>query len=69
LKGADSMKQDRLKSKVVWFAIVGAIMQILVTVGVLDDVDVQYINEVIFAIGSLLVYFGVLNNPTDKNNF
>ena len=63
------MKQDRLKSKVVWFAIVGAIMQILVTVGVLDDVDVQYINEVIFAIGSLLVYFGVLNNPTDKNNF
>ena len=63
------MKQNRLSSKVVWLSIVGAILQILVTLGVLNDLDVQYINEVVFAVGSLLVYFGVLNNPTDKNNF
>lgn len=62
-------EQNRLKSKVVWLSIVGAIMQVLTILGVLNETDVQYINEVVFAVGSILVYFGVLNNPKDPNNF
>lgn len=60
------MKQERLKSKVVWVA---ALAQVLLIVGMfvpqLTD-EVKIVGSVIIEIATL---FGVLNNPTDSERF
>lgn len=64
-------KQNRLKSKVVWVSVVSLVLLILNTAGVFDKIGMSETSVKIIAdsILSILVLFGVLNNPTEGNNF
>lgn len=61
--------QNRLKSKVVWAAIVGQVLAILLALGVIDAGMGETINTVFASVLQLLVAFGILNNPTDNAAF
>lgn len=63
------MDQNRLTSKVVWLAVVAQIVSLLIVLGVIDTGMGNAVNAVATSICELLVLFGVLNNPTDKDNF
>lgn len=58
--------QNRLKSAVVWTAILGQVILILALFHpeLTDKVKILFT-----AVIEILTLFGVLNNPTDKNNF
>lgn len=58
--------QNRWKSKVVWLAVLA---QILVIVGLFVPGIAESIKIVGTAIIEILTLFGILNNPTDKDNF
>ena len=60
------VKQKRLTSKVVWLAVLA---QALLIVGLyLPDISDQ-VKIVGTAVIEILTLFGVLNNPTDQENF
>lgn len=63
------VEQNRLKSPVVWAAVVAQVLAILLTLGVIDTGMSETINQIMSGVLQLLVIFGVLNNPTDKANF
>lgn len=58
--------QERWKSKVVWLAVLA---QILIIIGVFVPGIAEPIKIVGTAIIEILTVVGILNNPTDKNNF
>lgn len=58
--------QNRWKSKVVWLAVLA---QVLVIVGLFVPGITEPIKIVGTAIIEILTLFGILNNPTDKDNF
>ena len=63
--------KERLKSWVVWTDILAAVFIILNHTGVLAHIGITA-NEwgiLVDAVGSLLIAFGVLNNPTDRDHF
>jgi len=62
---------NRLKSKVVWISIASLVMLIFGELGLFQKMDITQdtFKIVIESILSLLVLFGVLNNPTDSENF
>lgn len=61
--------QNRFKSKVVWAAIAAQVVSLLVTLGVIDTGMSDALNAVAVSVLELLVAFGILNSPTDKDNF
>ncbi|HPS80252.1 MAG TPA: hypothetical protein PLP25_00150 [Candidatus Limiplasma sp.] len=61
--------KERLKSPVTLAAVVGQIVTILLMVGAISTGAGDTVNNVAAGVIQLLVLFGVLNNPTDKNNF
>ena len=63
--------KSRLKSWAVWLSILGAVGVILNALGLLDEwgITSDGWQTMITAVGSILVGFGILNNPTDKQNF
>lgn len=63
------MDQNRLKSKVVWLAVVAQIVGLLIVLGVIDTGMGDAFKAVAGSVCELLVLFGVLNNPTDRDNF
>ena len=63
------MQQNRFKSKVVWAAIAAQVITLLVTVGVIDTGLSAVLEAVVLSVLELLVAFGILNNPSDKENF
>jgi uncharacterized membrane protein len=60
---------NRFKSKVVWLAVLAQVVVILQLTGVLEVSQIDIVNGVATAIIQTLVLFGILNNPTDKENF
>lgn len=58
--------QERWKSKVVWLAVLA---QVLIIVGLFVPGVAEPIKIVGTAIIEILTLFGILNNPTDKENF
>lgn len=60
------IKQNRFKSPVLWGAIVAQVLAVFVTLGVLDPLQSEAINEVVIGVLQLLAVFGILNNPTNK---
>lgn len=58
---------ERLKSPVVISNIVGAVAMVLINLGIIDTGDT--IQTVANAAISILIAVGVLNNPTDKENW
>lgn len=63
------MDQNRLKSPVVWAAVVAQFLTILLTLNVIDTGFSEAANAVAAGILQLLTIFGVLNNPTDAGGF
>lgn len=61
--------QNRMMSKVVWLAIIAQLVGLLITLGVIDTGLGEAVNAAAGSICELLVLFGVLNNPTDKEGF
>lgn len=64
------MKQNRLKSPVLWGAAAGVILLALEHFGLSGSVqEGSQLAELIFkAVCAILAIFGVVNNPTDKTN-
>lgn len=63
--------QNRLKSKVVWVSIASLVLMILKNYNLLEEINLtaDSYNEIIDSIISVLVLFGILNNPTKNNSF
>ena len=61
--------QKRINSPVVWAAIAAQVLAILVTLGVIDMGQSDAINAIVTAVLELFVVFGVLNNPTNREEF
>jgi len=58
--------KERLTSKVVWLAVLS---QILLIVVLFKPEIADYIKIIATSIIEILTLFGVLNNPSDKENF
>lgn len=63
------MEQNRIKSPVLWAALVAQVLSILVLLDVLAPTQSETINQVVAAVLQMLVAFGVLNNPENKTGF
>ncbi len=63
--------KERLKSWAVWVSVLGAVGVILNAFGVFEriGIDSTIFDMVVNAAGSILIAFGILNNPTDKECF
>lgn len=69
IKGDKIMeKQNRLKSWALWASAAGLVFLLLTKVFGLN-IDIQLWDEVLTALGTILVGFGILNNPTNKSGF
>ena len=60
------MKQERLKSKIVWMSVLA---QVLLIVGLLVPQIADEVKLVGGVVIEVLTLVGILNNPTDKANF
>jgi len=63
--------QSRWRSWAVWASVLGAVGLALQAMGVLEawGLDAAEWEAVVAALGTILVTFGILNNPTDKGHF
>lgn len=63
--------QPRLKSWAVWVSVLGAVWTILNAFGLPAKWGIEEgtFKTVVDAVGVILIGFGILNNPTDRNNF
>lgn len=66
-----SMKQNRFRSWALWLSVAGAIWVILSAFGLPQKWGIEEgtFKVVLDAIGTILIGFGICNNPTDKENF
>ena len=64
-------KQNRFRSWAVWLSALGALWIILSAFGLPQKWGItnETFETVLNAVGTILVGFGILNNPTDKENF
>lgn len=64
-------EQNRLKSWAVWLSAAGALWVILSAFGLPEKIGItsEMWNDVLNALGSILVGFGILNDPTNKEHF
>ena len=65
------MTQNRFRSPVFWSAVVAQILSLGQITGIWAKygVDTGMIGDVVAGVLQLFVLFGVLNNPTNKENF
>lgn len=63
------MDQNRLKSPVLWAALVAQILSILVLLEVIVPTQSETINAVVGSVLQMLTAFGVLNNPVTPDRF
>ena len=63
--------KERLKSWAVWLSVLGAVGVILNSTGVFDKIGItsQSFDVIVNAVGTILIGFGILNNPTSKDCF
>lgn len=61
--------RNRLKSKVVWISIVSTVLLIFNQFGILDNSQLEILKNATDVVLSVLVVFGILNNPTTKDKF
>ena len=64
-------KQNRFRSWAVWLSAIGALWVILSAFGLPQKWGItdETFKTVLDAVGTILVGFGILNNPTDKSHF
>lgn len=65
------MEQNRFKSWALWVSVAGALWVIASAFGVPEKMGITEttFTKVLDAIGSILIAFGICNNPTDSENF
>lgn len=65
------MRQNRLRSWAVWVSVAGAVWTILSATGISERIGIEEgtYKTVLDAVGAVLIAFGILNNPTDAENF
>ena len=63
------MEQNRLKSPVVWAAVIAQILTILIELDVINVAQQDTINALVASVLQLLVAFGILNNPVTQDKF
>ena len=63
------MEQNRFRSPVVWAAVVVQLLSVLMILGVIGEDMSDAVRTVTAGVIHLLVLFGVLNNPTDREGF
>ena len=65
------MKQNRFRSWAVWVSAIGAVWTILSAFGLPEvwEISDTTFKTVLDAIGTILIGFGILNNPTDADKF
>ena len=63
--------QPRWRSWAVWVSTLGALWTILSAFGLPQKWGIEEgtFKTVLDAVGTILIGFGILNNPTDKDNF
>jgi uncharacterized membrane protein len=63
--------KNRLKSWAVWISVLGAVGVILNSLGIFEKIgiDSAAFDVIVNAVGTILIAFGILNNPTDKSSF
>lgn len=63
------MKQNRLKSKVFWVALVAQIISIIGYLGLFEKWGImpEQVETMVASVLQLLVLFGILNNPTNPD--
>ena len=61
-------KQNRLRSWALWVSVVGAIWTILAAFGLTEKIGItdETLQTVLNAIGTILIGFGIVNDPTTK---
>ena len=60
--------QNRFKSWALWVSLAGLILLMLTKVFGLE-IDLEVWDEILTALGAVLVGFGIVNNPTNKKSF
>lgn len=65
------MKQSRLKSWALWVSVAGALWTISSACGLPQKwgIEQSTAKTILDAVGTILIGFGILNNPTDSENF
>lgn len=65
------MVQNRFKSWALWVSVAGAVWVILSTFGITEKIGIteSTFKTILDAVGSILIAFGICNNPTDRENF
>jgi len=63
-------KQNRFKSWALWVSVVGAIWTILSAFGLPQKWGVtdETVQTILNAVGTILIGFGIVNNPTQKGS-
>lgn len=63
-------EQNRFKSWALWVSVAGAAWVILSAFGIPEEIGLteDTFNTILDAIGSLLIAFGIVNNPTSKTS-
>ena len=61
------MKQNRLKSRVVWLSVIAQIILIM-SIYVSPDLT-EEVKVILTALVEIFTIFGILNNPTEKEKF
>lgn len=63
--------RDRLKSKVLWAAVVGCIMTVFSALHLWDKIGItsEGFSEIAASVGAVLAAFGVFNDPTNREGF
>lgn len=64
-------EQNRFKSWALWVSVAGALWVILSAFGIPEMIGITEttFNTILDAVGSLLIAFGIVNNPTSKTSF
>ena len=65
------MEQNRFKSWALWVSVAGAIWVIMSAFGITEKIGIEkgQFDTLLNCIGTVLIAFGICNNPTDKANF
>ena len=63
--------KERLKSWAVWVSVLGAVGVILNSLGVFEKIGIDNaaFDVIVNSVGTILIAFGILNNPTSKDCF
>lgn len=60
--------QNRFRSWALWVSVIGAIWTILAAFGITEKIGItdETLQVILNAAGTILIGFGIVNNPTDK---